>query len=88
MRVGQARKRDANEEAIVKALRQCGAAVIRISERGAPDLLVLFRGDMFLLEVKQFGRKLTPAQKQRDDEGWPLWIARTPDEALKAIGAL
>lgn len=39
-RVGQSRKRDANEMAIVKALLACGAQVLRLGSKDAPDLLV------------------------------------------------
>ncbi len=87
MRVGQARKRDANEPAIVKALRQVGAQVVRISERGAPDLLVLWRGDLFVLEVKSRLGRTTLAQDATIDGGWPVLIARSVEDALKAIGA-
>jgi hypothetical protein len=39
-RVGQTRKRDANEAQIVAALRRCGAQVLRLGSPDAPDLLV------------------------------------------------
>lgn len=84
-RVGQARRRDSVESPIVKALRAVGATVIPISGKGAPDLFVCFRGQMYGAEVKTGKGKLTSAQQ---DTGagrlWPVW--RTPDEALKAIG--
>ena len=86
MRVGQNRKRDANEAPIVAALRRCGAQVIRISERGAPDLLVLFRGRLFVLEVKSRLGDLTLAQEQVTAQGWPVWVVRSSDDALHAIG--
>jgi hypothetical protein len=41
-RVGQARKRDANEKPIRTALEAAGATVTPISGEGAPDLLVRF----------------------------------------------
>lgn len=46
-------KRDSNEAKIVMALEQAGAFVTRLSEKGTPDLLVLFRGGIYLLEVKR-----------------------------------
>jgi Holliday junction resolvase len=65
MRVGQSRKRDANEKAIRKALEAAGAIVMPISGEGAPDLLVSYRGDLYALEVKsQIGTR-TEAQKAR-----------------------
>lgn len=86
MRVGQIRKRDLNEPAIVAALRAVGATVIQISAAGAPDLLVAFRGRWTPLEIKRPRGKLTPAQRE-------LWliaqfpICETVEQALRAIGA-
>lgn len=80
-RVGQARKRDANEKAISQALRAVGAHVTSISGKGAPDLLVRYRGRLVAMEVKSKAGTQTPAQEQSD---WP--IVRTVDDALIAIG--
>lgn len=85
-RVGQIRKRDANEPDIVKALKRVGARVIRISERGAPDLLVLWRGDLFVLEVKSRLGGTTLAQDATIGDGWPVFLVRTAEQALMAIG--
>jgi hypothetical protein len=81
-RVGQARRRDVVEGPIVKALRQIGADVTPISGKGAPDLLVRFRGHLWALEVKSKGGQRTEAQEATQ---WP--IVRSVDEALVAIGA-
>lgn len=61
---------DANQTAIVAALRGVGASVLSLAPMGAgcPDLLVGFRGKNILLEVKDgkkppSHRQLTPAQK-------------------------
>lgn len=88
MRVGQARRRDGNETAIREALEDIGAAVLQVSEPGAADLLVLFRGRLQLLEVKQPGGRLTPAQQRRRREGWPIVVVQTEADALNAIGAV
>lgn len=88
MRVGQTRKRDAAELSIVIALRQAGAQVIRISERGAPDLLVLWRGDLFVMEVKSRLGATTMAQDETLAAGWPIYLVRSADDALRAIGAI
>lgn len=86
MRVGQTRKRDAAEGPIRKALEAAGAIVIPISGKGAPDLFVVFRGQMWGAEVKTGKGSLTEAQKESGaGRLWPIW--RTPEEALKAIGA-
>ena len=96
-----AKKRDANEWAIVAALEAVGANVTRLDTTGVPDLLVAFRSRTYLLEVKDpaqakkayrggAGRQaLTPAQVK----WWGLpWsgddrkVVETVEEALAAIG--
>jgi hypothetical protein len=82
-------RRDANEPAIVKALEKVGALVKRISAAGVADLLVLYKGRIFLLEVKmpKTGR-MTPAQQETTAEGWPVTVVRDEYDALTAIGLL
>lgn len=48
----RAKRRDANEREIVAALESAGASVQRLDAAGVPDLLVGFRGETFLIEVK------------------------------------
>ncbi len=81
-------KRDANEAAIVKALKQVGASVARISEPGMPDLIVWYRGRITLLEIKTRLGRATFAQGTRSEEGWPVVTVRTEDAALRAVGAM
>ena len=86
-RVGQVRKRDASEKAIVDALERVGAYVIRISAPGAPDLLVGYRGRWQPIEVKSLEGTLTPMQwGSYGANAYP--IVRSVDEALKAIRAV
>lgn len=86
MRVGQARKRDTNEAAIVDALHAVGAVVFRLSVPGCPDLLVGFRGRWQPMEVKSETGTLTPLQwRGRGEHAYP--IVRSVDDALEAIGA-
>lgn len=47
-----ARQRDANEPQIVTALKDVGATVAKLDGKGLPDLLVGYKGDTFLMEVK------------------------------------
>lgn len=47
-----ARMRDKNEPEIIRALRAAGARVTSLNGTGVPDLLVGYKGAMFLLEVK------------------------------------
>jgi len=98
-----ARKRDDCERAIMLALREAGASVAQLDGSGIPDLVVQYRGTLYLLECKDSQRKdgkahtrndgpmseLTPAQV-RFFTAWsqPLpRIVHSPEEALKAIGA-
>lgn len=97
---GFARQRDRNEPEIVEALRAAGAAVQKLDGTGVPDLLVGYRGDLFLVEIKNPDAKgggkyntgdgsLTDAQTR----WWAAWkgkapaIVHTAAEALVAIGA-
>lgn len=80
MRVGQTRRRDANEAEIAQALRQVGAEVWMISGTGAPDLLVRYRGRLFAWEVKTARGKRTSAQEQSQ---FP--VIRSVDEALAEV---
>lgn len=92
-------KVDATQPAIVGALRAAGYAVCQLDQGGGcPDLLVA-RGSqgrcplthapakMWLLEVKTPGGVLTPAQKAWVSN-WPVpvYVVRTPEEALEAVG--
>jgi hypothetical protein len=96
---GQARvrrygnKRDLAEAAIVDALIRVGAWVKRLDLPA--DLLVYFRERWYLLEVKTpKGKKKTIAVDKRQEaqrrflELTKTPIVKTPDEALKFIGAI
>ena len=85
-RVGQARKRDANEQPIVEALERIGARVQKVSARGFCDLVVYHGGVVLLLEVKGAKGKLTPAQVEHREDGWPVVIVRCEADALAACG--
>lgn len=87
MRVGQARKRDANEPLIVDALKKAGVVVRKANIPGFPDL-VCYKPThgLFLLEVKSASGTLTPAQVKHTAEGWPVVIVRSPADALAVFG--
>lgn len=86
-------KRDTVEPAIVEALQRAGAKVWRLS---LPlDLLVGHRGRFVLLEVKSNTRKPDKRQQVQTDTiaecqtgGLPVYLVRTPEEALRAVGAV
>jgi hypothetical protein len=87
----RAAKVDANQGAIVAALRKAGATVQHLHTVGddCPDLLIGYRSRNYIIEVK------IPGEKMRDGqiEWMQNWrgsarIARSIDEALRAIGAV
>jgi hypothetical protein len=81
-----ATKRDQSEPEILRAISAIGADYILLD---AFDVLVLFRGAVFLLECKtpKKGRQ-TVNQKELVRRGWPLHFVTTPEQALTVIGAL
>lgn len=92
-----ARKVDDNQEEIVRALRKVGATVQSIARvgDGCPDLLVGYRRQTYLLEVKD---PTQPPSKRRLTEheatwhrlwtGLPVRIVESAEDALCAIGAI
>lgn len=85
MRVGQARRRDANEPEIVDALETIGVQVWRVSESGLADLLTFRAGRWLPIEVKMPGGKLTPAQIAVRRTA-PYHVVETVAEALALFG--
>ena len=88
-----ARRIDANQNDIVKALRACGATVRVISQGdGIPDLLVGYQGYTILMEVKDgqkapSARKLTEAEQEFFEKwtGGMLVIVNSVEEALEIL---
>lgn len=85
---------DANQAVIVEALRKVGAIVCIMTNigDGAPDLLVGWRGETTLLEVKTEDGKLAVEQLRWHavwrGRGGRLAVVRSPLDALIAIGAV
>ena len=85
---------DANQKAIVAALRQVGASVQSLADigHGCPDLLVGFRGRTLLMEVKD-GSKVKSARALTPDEeawiaGWrgtPAFIVESVEQAVQTV---
>lgn len=88
----RANRRDANEREIVDALERCGLFVRRL-DGGPVDLLVGWRGETWLLEVKD-GHKPPGARPLTDDEAdfFRLWpgarpaVVRSIVEAFCVVG--
>lgn len=83
---------DANQAAIVQALRCVGASVqsLAATGQGVPDLLVGRRGANYLLEVKAGPKaKKTPAQEEWHAR-WAgeVLTVRSVEEALRAVGVV
>lgn len=81
-----AKRKDANQYEIVKALRIAGA-LVRVQD--FPDLMAKYRGEVRLLEV---GNPANKYRKRSDAQlrflrDWEIPIVQTPMEALLAIGA-
>jgi hypothetical protein len=84
-----AKRTDANQEAIVKALRDAGAFVWVISL--PVDLLVGYKDHTFLVEIKTDARKRLTALQADFFENWSgSTLARvdSPEAALRMIGLL
>lgn len=85
---------DDNHNAIVDALRDAGCTVQSLGNigKGCPDLLVGFRQQNFVLEVKN--GSLSPSRRELTDReaewhGWwrgQVQVVESVEEALKAIG--
>ena len=88
----RAARRDANEQDIIKAMREAGAYVKVINDEGLFDLLVSHRGETLLIEVKDgakppSARRLTDAEQKFHDE-WPgadLYIVNSVEEAVALL---
>jgi hypothetical protein len=88
----RAARRDDNEQAIIKAMREAGAYVKVINDEGLFDLLVSYRGKTLLIEVKDgakppSARRLTEAEQKFHDE-WPgadLYIVNSVEEAIALL---
>lgn len=84
---------DTNHNEIIEGLRQVGANVQSLASigGGCPDLLVSFRGEIHLLEVKKdLKATLTPEQIEWHQK-WRcsrLHVVSSLDAALIAVGAV
>lgn len=86
MRVGQARKRDANEAGIVAALRAIGVLVFHLNVPGLGDLLTYSKLEGYrVLEVKARNGTFTKAQAAIGMQT-PVCVVRSIAEALALFG--
>jgi hypothetical protein len=88
-RGGAKKRRDANEPAVIEALRGVGATVIQLSGCApVPDLLVGFQGRWYAVEVKSGQTAgFTDAQLNAMTNGtFAPSVVRSVDEALALVG--
>jgi hypothetical protein len=91
--VQRAAKKDSNQDEIVFILKAHGAKIINTTQlKNAFDLLVLFEGNIFIVEVKQPKGKMSEGELKCkalvESAGCKYHVIRTPDEALEMIGKL
>ena len=88
----RAARRDDNEKEVIAALREAGAYVKQINDEGLFDLLVSYRGETLMIEVKDgakppSARRLTEAEQKFHDE-WPgsdLYTVTSVEEAVALL---
>jgi len=77
---------DANQQGIIKMLREFGATVVDLQNvgNGCPDLLVGYRGRTFLVEVKSEIGKLNKRQEafHKSWRGDKILVVRSPMDAM------
>jgi hypothetical protein len=80
---------DANQPAVVKALRAIGASILYTHQlKNCFDILVGYRGRTFLMEIKASEKdQLTPGEAEFRDSwrGSPYHVVYTPDQAIRII---
>ena len=87
---------DSNQGDIVKALRKIGAVVTPLHTvgKGVADLLVSFRQQWFLMEVKDGAKPPSKRELTTDEKRWigeqkaPVFIVTSPIEAVDLLRRL
>lgn len=82
------RRKDANQDAIVRALKAVGCDIFDLSGAcgGVPDIACLTpSGAVRFMEIKTDKGKLRPSQLAIP-EGWKVAVVRSVDEALEVVG--
>ena len=84
---------DANQPAITRAMRQLGAVVTPIHTlgKGVPDLLVSWRQNWFVIEVKDGAKPPSDRQLTPDEREWigaqkaPVHIIESVEQAVSLL---
>ncbi len=89
-------RRDANDSALTKIARQCGALVVKMRPGQGCDLLIVHRGRVLIVEIKDgakphSARKLTKQEQGLKDQceyrGVPYYIVESEEDLLRLLGA-
>jgi hypothetical protein len=80
-------RKDATQDGIVAALIAVGALVRELHRvgQGIPDLLVQFRGRIYLIECKSPDGTLERSQRDMIREGWIVHVVETPEQAIEVL---
>ena len=84
-------KIDSNQIEMRLAFRKLGARVLSLAAigKGCPDLLICYRGILYLIEVKTEKGKLNDLQKKwHSDWGGPVKTLYSTDEAIAWVSEL
>jgi len=93
----RAAKIDANQDQIVTVLRAAGATVQSLAGvgKGVPDLLVGYKGQTLLMEIKDGNKNPSARLLNKDQLRWhgswlggALAVVDSPDAALRMIGVI
>lgn len=78
---------DSTHGEVVHALRQVGARVVSLAALGddVPDLLVCWRGRLFLMEVKTPKQGKLSTGQSAFHASWPVEVVRSGIEAVEAL---
>lgn len=77
-------RRDENEAALVKVIRQCGGQWLPLNVSDGPDGVIGIHGHTALAEIKTAKGKLKDGQTDfhRDWRGGPIHVLRTVDDVM------
>lgn len=90
-----ANRKDANDAALTQIARQCGAHVVKMAPAAGFDLLIIFRGRVLIIEVKDgskptSARNLTKSEQELKDQceyrGVTYHVIKSETELLRLLG--
>jgi hypothetical protein len=80
---------DANQPAIVAALRDIGATVqhLHMVGDGCPDILVGYRGRTYVMEIKATARSPLTPDERAWHENWrgTVYVVTSPEQAIEIV---